>query len=398
MGRQVWPGLFVLVALAAASCDSDQPLQVGEQNGRVEIIANGAETEDFHTWFLTEDSDADGNPDDLDGDGQPERTLWCEIVKTGSGTISPGNPISVPWNYSLRVAVIPAGETTAQLITSEDAQIDSFNTAPYDVLESGHVVGNPSSIPVSHDRGSCSGDDSIVCNPASMRDACARFGAGSCQQQFSCSADFDTLCDPTDPGTTCSSQGAGVCTPNNTCSGDPGIVCDPTCAELGLGACILDQVDRTFVLDPSAASRRDLTAANRELLEADGNLIDDTCNGDPVCTATIETILSPGQPLNPSLGLCPGSLLGEPAMDPGNPATDATGLDFVLEPGDTVIVEARLSNEIPGGGQVIDFISQPGISARIFIGGAQLQPDEVDGNLASTDSNFPSLSFSFTLQ
>ena len=395
MGRQVWPGLFVLAALAAASCDSDQPLQLGEQNGRLEIIAGGAETEDFHTWILTEDSDGDGLPDDIDGDGEADRTLWCEIVKTTSGTISPGNPISVPWTYSLRVSVIPAGETTAQLLTSEEAQQDTFNKAPYDTLESSHVESAPPSIPVTHARGTCTGDGSILCNPSSTRSACARFGAGSCQTQFSCTDDFDTLCDPANPGTVCSSQGAGVCTSNNTCSGDPGIVCEPTCGELGLGDCSLAEVNRNFVLDPT--TRRDLSGANRELLTADGNLIDDTCRGDLACTATIETIVNPGQQLEPPLGRCPGSLLGQPAMDPGNPATDATGLDFVLAPGDTVIVEARLGNEVPGGGQVITFISPPGISARLFIGGALLQPEEVEGNLLSTDPNFPNIAFSFTL-
>ena len=106
--------------------------------------------------------------------------------------------------------------------------------------------------------------------------------------------------------------------------------------------------------------------------------------------------------LEPRLGACPGQdNAGDPAMDPGNPLGDSTDTEttfgFDIDPGDTVIVEARRSNTLPEGGIV--FIQPPGLRFRVMVNGALLQPDEVSGSLTSqSGEDSPNLTFSFTAQ
>jgi hypothetical protein len=395
MRRDVCLGLLALAALVAAGCDSDSPLSVETQTAELSIRAIGAQVNEYQVWDLVEDSDGIPGGDDVNGDGvDGDITLWCRSAGLGS-------PTSVPWGFSVKVQVIRDGEiviseqgqVVPQQLTSDDAEETNTNRAVYDTFE-GTNNANINPISVTHPRGHCSTKPQINCNPLSTSEWCADNDGGQCIPVFSCSDDFDSLCDPTNPGTTCSSQGAGVCTSAGVCSGDPGIVCEPTCADLGLGTCIHGDLTRKYFFQTT--NRRALTAASREILNAADNFIAETCEGDPACEAEVEDGLNAA--VDPPLGVCPGQDLGDPAFDPftadGNP--DPTIFGFTLDKGDTVIVESRRSDETPGGGQIIEFFSEPGLLAEFFVDGSALQSDEITGSLVSTDPESPSISFSFT--
>jgi len=357
MRRHVCLGLWVLLVALAPGCDTDQPLRVDGHVVDLEFIASGAQTTQYYTWMVSENSPL-----------QPKNggeTLWCELVKT-SGNPAPGSPNSVPWTYSLQVSVIPKGETERTVITSEQAFSETFNRAEYDSSAPGHFQGGHQPFFVSHDRGACSLDQDLVCNPNSSGDHCSNQNAGDCEEVKTCSGDPDTIC-----------------------TGD--IDC------LGLGTCVLEEIQRTFVFDSS--TRRLLTNANRELLNVDGNLIYDTCVGDGPCEAQVEAALGA---LDPPLGFCPGADLGDPGIDPATEdlsPTDPTIFGLALQKGDTLIVEARLANATPGGGQVIEFLQDPGLRARLFVDGTQLQSDAVIGTTTSpTSGPGAAIRFSFTPQ
>jgi hypothetical protein len=400
MGRRVWLGLFVLAAVCASSCDTEQPLQIGEQDGMLTIRANGAGMPRYFTWLVFRDNDGNNVPDDVNGDGvedDNDKTLWCELDNS-NGIPNTASPFSVPWTYSLKVSVLRAGQTTPELLTSTNAIGDTFNRAPYDESEPGHALNNPTTpFPVSFDRGECSGNTDVICNPNGNSDACERLVAkGSvCEPIHICddSPPGETRrCDPDNVGGTCQALGAGVCTDSGTCSGDPFISCEATCGEIGEGSCVADATTQLFKFD--GTSRRALTMANRELLESDGNILYDLCSGDADCLAQIDATLQ-GATL-PELGLCPGRTVGEPALDPGNPNSGVDSLSFDLDAGDTLIVEARRSDNVPSGGLI--FINPASISARLFIDGVELSPNEVNGSLSATDPNDPAIFFSYTSQ
>jgi hypothetical protein len=152
-----------------------------------------------------------------------------------------------------------------------------------------------------------------------------------------------------------------------------------------------------MVFDNSTTRRR-ISAANREVLTAGPNFITDACEGDGPCENKVLLDLGATE-LDPELGECPGPDFGDPVLDPATPDAnpDPTIFGFSLQKGDTVIVQARRSDTIPGGGQIIAFQQDPGIRARLFIDGALLQADEITGNASSAPGDpSPNISFSFT--
>lgn len=362
MRREVRLGLLVLSAVLAFGCDSDDPLQITDQNAELSITATSAQVPNYNVWFLSEDSDNNGVPDDVNGDGvEGDRSLWCELSQ--SSPVATAN--SVPWTYSVRVEVLREGEIVAEQLTSTQAESDQFNRAAYDTSEATHSQGNPT-INVVHRHGECSLNADIVCNPFGTSTICSRYNAGTCSQVF-------------------------------TCEDDPSIRCDPGNPQCPVGPCINDDVTRRMIFD-NTTTRRRLSQANREVLTAGPNIITDACRGDAVCEAKVVADLG-GAPLNPQLGQCPGPDLGNPALDPATPDANSDPLvfGFALEKGDTVIVQARRSDTIPGGGQIIQFLQVPGIRARLFIDGALLQADEVTGNASSPNTDpSPNISFSYT--
>jgi len=294
---------------------------------------------------------------------------------------TPTIPDSVPWNYAVRISVVRDGEIlvdseTGQLVreqlTSDEAAGDRFNRAAYDSNQPTHFDALPS-INVNHRRGRCSTKNAIKCNPDSVTPRmttswCGSNNGGVCQAVFNCSGDFDTLCGVSMPAT--------------------------DCAALGLGDCVNPIVQRRF--DFSAANRRRLSAANRELLNAADSFIYNTCVGDDPCIAQVEGNLGA---LVPELGNCPGQDLGDPKLDPltADANRDATIFGFTLNKGDTVFVEARRSDQVPGGNEVFEFFEPAGIRATFTVDGATLQESEVQGTLTSTSGEpSPNLSFSFT--
>lgn len=403
MGRRVCLGFFVLATIAVASCDSDDPLKTGAQDGVLRILANGAKVKQYYTWRVVEVPAVGpvtaANAMDINGDGvvnDADKTLWCRALPA----TSPGSPTSVPWTFAVKVSVLRAGTNQTELLTSALATSnDQYSRAPYDDQEPSHLEAIAGSIPVTHSRGECTGNSAIRCNPNTTHSSCETYAAGSCIAVHTCTIDpigGERRCEPTNPGGTCQAMGAGVCTANNTCSSDPLIACDPTCGELGLGSCELETISRKFLYD--ATTRVQRTAANRTLLDVTGNLVYDTCNGDAACTMQVNVGLG-GAPPDPALGFCPGDPVGEPGIDPGNPITDAEGLHFNLDPGDTLIVEASRSNATPGGGQVITFITPPSIRARLFLAGAEITPQEVtSGSLTPVDPETPTIGFTYTSQ
>lgn len=360
MRREVRWGLLVLFAVLAFGCDSDDPLLITDQDGELIITANSAQVPSYRVWYLTEDSDGVPGPDDVNGDGMDgDVSLWCESAGVAIAE-------SVPWTYSVRVQVLRAGETVAERLTSVQAESASFNRAAYDTNESGHSSSH-APIDVVHASGECSGNTAITCNPSGTSTICSRYSAGICNQVF-------------------------------TCEDDPALRCGPGFPACPIGNCINADVTRRMNFDNSS-TRRLLSQANLEVLSAGPNFITDACQGDATCEDKVVSDLVGAGSLNPALGRCPGPTLGTAAFDPAttdaNP--DPTIFGFALEKGDTVIVQARRSDSIPGGGQIITFLQQPGIRGRLFIDGTLLQADEVTGNTSSPSTDpSPNISFSFT--
>ena len=394
MARSVCSG-FVLLALAlGTSCDTDEPLQVGRQNASVEIIPNAAQVDLFRVWDVTEDSDGVPGPDDVNGDGVAgDVSLWCEFDSQGSAP-------SVPWTYAVKIRVVRADDNQPRDLTTPEAATAEFNRGSYDSETPPHSGLNPAFFPLTHVRGACSDNDQIRCNPAATSAVCQANDAGTCETVFGCSADPATICDPGNLGDICKDRGAGFCTVDGFCAGNPGIPCEASCADLQLGSCVTVTETRTFRF--STTNRRRLSGANRELLETGSNFIFDACIDDPACTAQVDTVVGA---VTPTLGLCPGQGLGDPGLDPGNPLdlnSDPTIFGLQLEKGDRVVVEARRSDTVPGGGQVITFHGFPGIRARLSVDGIVLQADEVQCaeepcNLSSeVEDPSPNISFSFT--
>jgi hypothetical protein len=395
MARPVRSAIVLLSLAFGASCDSDEPLQVGIQNVDVAIIPSAAQVDIYVTWEVSEDSDGQPGADDVNGDGiAGDMSLWCESAGLGFAP-------SVPWTYSVQLSVVRAGSSERVPLTSENAATADFNRGAYDENETPHGESHPSSFPLTHVRGACTGNNQIKCNPASSSTLCQNNGAGICAEVFGCQLDASTVCDPTDPGTTCNDRGAGFCLVDGFCSRDPGIACEPTCGDLQLGSCISIQETRTFQF--ASTSRRRLSGANRELLRAADNLIYDTCVGDLACIAQIDTVLQGST--SPELGRCPGQDLEDPGFDPGNPLdlnADPVVFGLQLDKGDRLIVEARRSDTVPGGGQVIIFHEFPGIRAAVSIDGIILGADEIQCGQGSCSLSSvsgdpsPNVSFSFT--
>lgn len=153
-------GILCLLA-GTPGCDSEQPLTVEEQEFTLEFKALNAEVNKFWVWEQYWDADKNGVPDETDQYGQPIDPViqvWCEraIDADGGPTIIAD---SVPWNYTLQISVIPAGESRAIALTSEDA-LDTgtyLNLTPYDTAVSS---GQPPPTSCANDP-----DDVIVCNP-----------------------------------------------------------------------------------------------------------------------------------------------------------------------------------------------------------------------------------------
>lgn len=126
LARRLTGSLLFVVLFGA--CDSTQPLQVEGQSLALSFGAVNALTKTFDVWDVYEDGDGNEQPDD----GQTY--LWCQPAQNSPpGPVPPSIPPStVPWNFSVRIRVLRAGETVADTITSAAALSSTFNVARYD--------------------------------------------------------------------------------------------------------------------------------------------------------------------------------------------------------------------------------------------------------------------------
>lgn len=130
-------GSLLLVCLAG-SCDSTQPLQVEVQTLDIELLAVDGQARLVDAWDFFEDNDMDNQPDN-------GTFLFCQRVT--SGTILT-TPISVPWNFSVEVSILRAGESVAERLTSTSALSPTFNKAKYDtILVRGSTSARPNNVP-----------------------------------------------------------------------------------------------------------------------------------------------------------------------------------------------------------------------------------------------------------
>lgn len=141
---------ILLLVLALASCDTTQPLQLDQQTLELQILATGAQTREFVVYDGFEDSNLDGQPDDTDGDGQPDFFLHCLTRMTNPQPPTlpmpeTGNPNSVPWNYTVSITILRAGETVPERITSTGSGEDPlFSVTEYD---SASIFGSVQALP-----------------------------------------------------------------------------------------------------------------------------------------------------------------------------------------------------------------------------------------------------------
>jgi len=123
--RSSWKltGLLLLVALTGA-CDSTQPQQVGQQSLELRVIGVGAQMPSYFVYQFYEDLP----PYNQQQDPGEDLYLFCKDA-AGFQDISPQ---SVPWNYSLEVSILRAGETAPEVITSPEGLDVEFNLTEYD--------------------------------------------------------------------------------------------------------------------------------------------------------------------------------------------------------------------------------------------------------------------------
>jgi len=123
-----------LVLLAPlVGCDSEQPLQVGDQTAAIEVNAVNAVTRTFDVWEYIEDNNGDFQPDD------GNIYLWCE------SQVQNLNPITLPWLFGVEIAVVRAGQSEREVLTSSAAAALTANVARYDTRT--QVLGATPQIP-----------------------------------------------------------------------------------------------------------------------------------------------------------------------------------------------------------------------------------------------------------
>jgi len=288
--------LPVLALLLAAGCDSDSPLQLTGREIEVAFAAafgpSQAVVVEYDVWPFYDDSDGNGAPDDVTGDGVPDVSLWCQE------TARKGTP--VPWAYSLEIKRIRAGAVAAETLTSTAAKSNGQNLTPYDDSPPQAVGAAPGNVVLDLPRGRCQLKKGIKCNP-----------------------NGGTFVNP------CTAAAAGNCV--RVCSGNDFTTCtnDAQCAVVG-GTCGAPET-RTFVFDQAGAQR---LAASAPLFNGNTapNLLAQLCS--------VTGCQAEGVDFQP--GICPSHSLGQPRLDGAPPP-----FSIFLDAGDTIIVEARRFDGAP---------------------------------------------------
>ena len=132
--KNAWRAQAIGVALsvaALAGCDSTQPDQIDTRGGALGIDARAA-TFVYNCYEIWFDTDADGVPD-LNA-AQDE----CFQVFVPAGNPPEFVPkvvtAPVPWHYSLKVSVLPAGATVENVVVSSDGATIGSSVEPGDLM------------------------------------------------------------------------------------------------------------------------------------------------------------------------------------------------------------------------------------------------------------------------
>ena len=81
--------LVLLLAAHAAACDTDDPLTVSSQTVELWVAASNATTSLYDVWEVYQDNANDG-PDDIDGDGAADVSLFCQLAGRAGPSRFPG--------------------------------------------------------------------------------------------------------------------------------------------------------------------------------------------------------------------------------------------------------------------------------------------------------------------
>lgn len=121
--RPVWRlcGLLSLLALAGG-CDTTQPLQLDQQTFHFEVRGVTASINTYDVWDMYED--VNGN---MQHDADEQLYMFC--VTKGSQIIGPQ---SVPFPFKIRMSILRAGQTEAEILTSNQALLTTANMTLYD--------------------------------------------------------------------------------------------------------------------------------------------------------------------------------------------------------------------------------------------------------------------------
>lgn len=129
MRRVVGLGAMLLAIALGPGCDSDTPLQAGEQTLGLRVTATNAVVRTIDVWNVFEDQNNDEMPDGM-------VTLWCQLVFDNDPMTSDDphrrTAISVPWTFAIQISVLREGASERELLTSPEALEPRTNIAEYD--------------------------------------------------------------------------------------------------------------------------------------------------------------------------------------------------------------------------------------------------------------------------
>jgi len=119
----------IVSVVAAVSCSSTQPTSIGTRQATVSFSAT-ALVGLYNCYDTYRD---DSNPPD----GIPDTFLAfvCEEVVEQSPPVQTRVIRAVPWRYSIKITVVPAGGVNEQLVLSSDAAIVGSSVEPGDFVE-----------------------------------------------------------------------------------------------------------------------------------------------------------------------------------------------------------------------------------------------------------------------
>ncbi len=181
-----WTLALMVLLLASAGCDTKQPTVTGDQTFSVDFTTSNAVVTMWDLWDVFNDTNPkDGQPDDTDGDGEPELFgILCRESRDNMNNRITSSAGSVPWYFAVEIEVIRAGSTVSeQMTTVTSGSTPSSNQTPFDDRV---LLGQSPACPANV--GGCPpGADFLFLNPRRMSSANQFLfeGAGG-PQRFDC--------------------------------------------------------------------------------------------------------------------------------------------------------------------------------------------------------------------